>query len=568
MERLLFLMKSNHIMKKIALFTIILFLTIFSHAQEVPQHISNTGIYEFLDELASQQVITLNTVVKPYARILIAHKLEEAALSRVQLNKRQNYQLDFYLRAYRLETGPNTKAKQDVDIYRKDQLSLSLLPPGAFYKDTLFTISLQPILGYETWANTNGSIYHSWGGLDFKAYIGKHWGMYANLRDNHESEIMAYPTYFTQEPGGNYKINEGGRKGGDYSEMRGGIIYSWNWGSFGLLKDHFEWGNNYHGSNIFSGRSPSFAQVSLHLNPVKWLDFHYVHGWLVSEVIDSARSYTIPSGTRPAYRDKYIAANIFTLTPFKRLNISFGNSIIYSDLKVQPAYLIPFMFYKSIDHTINHNIQNQNSQMFFDISSRQVKHLHLYTSLFVDEFSLSRVGDKSRNNFLGWKFGGQVSNLLKQNVTLTAEYTQTSPMTYQHTIPAATFASNKYNLGHYLNDNSKEIFVSLSFRPYKQLYLLASYTLAQHGNDYIYNATQQSVMYQFMESKTWENQSINLRADYEFAQNTHIFVSYTMSDINGYEVDGETAAHYLEKYTEPFYRGKANTIGFGMNIGF
>jgi hypothetical protein len=538
-----------------------------SYTQEIPQHISSAGIYEFLDELAGQQVITLNTVVKPYSRMFIAKKLQEATQGKSQLNKRQIYQLEFYTRAYRLESGTNTKTKQDVDLYRKDNLSLSLLPPGTFYKDSLFAVSLQPIAGYTAWSNSKGSIYHSWGGLDFKAYIGKHWGMYANLRDNHESELMALPTYFTQLPGGNYKINEGGRKGGDYSEMRGGIIYSWNWGSFGLLKDHFEWGNNYHGSNIFSGRSPSFAQLSLHINPVKWLDFHYVHGWLVSEVIDSTSTYNYGYGTRSTYREKYIAANIFTISPFKRLNISFGNSIIYSDIPVQAAYLIPFLFFKSVDHTINHNIENQNSQMFFDISSRQIKHLHLYTSLFVDEFSISRVGDKSKNNFMGWKFGSHISNIFDKNVSITAEFTQTSPITYQHKIPAITFESNKYNLGHYLRDNSREIFISANFRPYKQLNIFASFTLAQHGNDYSYTRGDSAVTYPLLKDITWQNQSINLKADYEFADNNHIFVEYTINDNKGYDVDGNQPVYYTNKYTQPFYQGKTNTIGVGLYIG-
>ena len=555
-------------MRKVNL--LILYLLIIGNAftQEVPQHISSTGIYDFLDEMAGQQVITLNSVVKPYARVCIAQKLQETALNRDKLNKRQLYQLDFYLRAYRLETGNNTKQRQDIDIWRKENLSLSLLPPGIFYKDSLFTASLQPVLGYYTYSNSSGNIYHSWGGLDFKAYIGKHWGIYANLRDNHESELMAAPSYFTQEPGGNYKINEGGRIGGDYSEMRGGIIYSWDWGSFGLIKDHFEWGNNYNGSNIFSGRTPSFAQLSLHLNPVKWLDFHYVHGWLVSEVIDSARTYNFGYGIRNVFREKYIAANIFTITPFRRLNISFGNSIIYSDLNVQAAYLIPFLFYKSVDHTLNHNIENQNSQMFFDISSRQIKHLHLYTSVFIDEFSITRVGDKSKNNFIGGKFGFRLSNILNRNVFLTAEYTQTSPITYQHKIPAVTFESNKYNLGHYLRDNSREIFVSISFKPYKQLNLSAGYTIAQHGNDYYYTDGALAITYPFLKEKTWQNQTLKFRADYEFTQNSHIFVEYTMSNINGYDVDNLPASYYIGKYTEPFYRGKTNTIGLGLNIGF
>ena len=88
-----------------------------------------------------------------------------------------------------------------------------------------------------------------------------------------------------------------------------------------------------------------------------------------------ARSYYDSDTPREVYRPKYIAANMFTFTPWKRLNISVGNSIVYSDMNVHPAYLIPVLFYKSVDHTLNQGIDNQNSQMFFDVSSRQIKHL-------------------------------------------------------------------------------------------------------------------------------------------------------------------------------------------------
>jgi len=84
--------------------------------------------------------------------------------------------------------------------------------------------------------------------------------------------------------------------------------------------------------------------------------------------------------TREVMHHKYIAANIFTIEPFKRLYISLGNSVVYSDVGVHAAYLIPVMFYKSIDHTLNgtSNYSGQNAQMYFDISSRQIKYLHVY----------------------------------------------------------------------------------------------------------------------------------------------------------------------------------------------
>lgn len=73
---------------------------------------------------------------------------------------------------------------------------------------------------------------------------------------------MSRPGYLNDFPGYEYKESSGG---GDYSDSRGGIKYAWNWGSVGLVKDNVVWGDNYHGSNILSGRAPSFPMLTLHL---------------------------------------------------------------------------------------------------------------------------------------------------------------------------------------------------------------------------------------------------------------------------------------------------------------
>ena len=46
-----------------------------------------------------------------------------------------------------------------------------------------------------------------------------------------------------------------------------------------------------------------------------------------------------------------------------------------------------------------------NSQMFFDISSRQIKHLHLYATWFIDEMSVSRFTKDDEWNFFSYKAG-------------------------------------------------------------------------------------------------------------------------------------------------------------------
>ncbi len=529
-------------------------------AQEVYQHISDVNIYDYLDELANQNTIEINSVIKPYSREFIADKLNEAQSKKDQLDNRQQKELNFYRLEYKLELDSFPDYSATFDVFRKNKyMATAINPLGFFYKDKLFTLSVKPIWGTNYFFNDSGSIYHRWGGAEAFGYVGKHWGFYASLRDNHESKTISDTSYFTLREGGAYKYTPNG--GGDYSEMRGGVTYSWKWGSFGLVKDHLNWGNNYHGAMILSDRAPSFAQIKLRIKPVKWFELNYYHGWLVSMVVDSVRSYFSTNPPREVYRQKYIAANMFTFTPWKQLNISVGNSIIYSDINVQPAYLIPVMFYKSIDHTLNQGIDNQNSQMFLDISTRQIRHLHLYGTLFIDEFKIERTRNDSTHNFWSAKLGIKESNLLVNNLSVNVEYSMSRPITYQHRVSTLTYESNNYNMGYYLRDNSREIYVSIEYKPIRGLHLKAYYLLAQHGPDYNYTLDNTVDTHPFLSQIDWQNQTFSFKATYEFISNAYLFIELINSDISG---DPE----YVKKYTPEFFRGKLNTLSVGFNIGF
>lgn len=534
-------------MKKIIVIFIIIGLGKI-HAQEIYQHISNKTIYEFLDELANEKIIELNTLIKPYSRKLIASKLNEANSQKELLNQRQKYQLDFFLKDYNKELMPNKDFKKRLDLF--------------YYKDSLFTISVNPILGINYFMNDSGSVYKRWNGAEAFAYIGDHWGFYASLRDNYESEALAAPEFLNKKTGATFKGSEKSdeRTDVEYSEMRGGITYAWDWGAFGLVKDHFSWGDNHNGANIFSGKTPSFAHLKLQIKPTDWFEFNYIHGWLVSEVLDSNRSYYDDDSTfRSVMHDKYVAANMFTFKPWKTLSISLGNSIIYSDLNVHPAYLNPVMFYKSVDHTYNStdNSTGQNAQMFGNISFRGIKHLHLYSSLYFDELHITNMWDpEKQTNWFSAKGGFHVSNLIP-NTFATFEYTRTNPVVYKHFISTTTFESNLYNLGHYLKDNSEEIYFSLGAKPFKNLSLKASLTKAKKGEEYDYGKIEPLGL-PFMDSVFWEASIINLKASYEIINDGHVFVGLEASDYKG----------DMARHTPSFMHGKQNTIILGVNLGF
>jgi hypothetical protein len=545
-------------------------------SQEVPQPANNFGIYEFLDELANNQIISINSVVKPYSRLFIANKLKEAEGNRVLLNPRQLKELDFYLLDFGKELREGNRGeggkgrKGEGEMGRKGEGEMGRKGEGVqwlkgeknerrfdlfYYKDSLFSLTVNPILGGEVFVNEDGVATYWRNGVEARGYV-QRWGFYASLRDNHEKPLLGLSPFLTQREGGHLKGT------GDWSEMQGGITYSWKWGSAGLVKDKLQWGNNYNGANIFGGNNPSFVQFRLHIAPVKWFDFNYFHGWLNSMVVDSSRSYWVNNsyGTdyREVYHKKFIAANIFTFIPFKYLNISAGNSIVYSDLDLFPAYLIPVLFYKSVDHSVNDGIDNMNSQMFFDISSRQLNHLHLYGTVFIDELSVSRIFEKPKTewNFLSYKAGFRVTDFPVSNLSFTTEFTYTYPLAFQHYVPTLTFESNSYNLGHYLRDNSREWFISLGYRPVRSMNITLYYIDAVRGPDYTVLGTDR-VGNPPLASVQWHNTTAGIKGSYQIINDVYSWFSFSISNIRG-----------DSRWSPEYFYGKKNTLNAGLTVGF
>jgi hypothetical protein len=529
---------------QLLLFVFIGIIPFISTGQKVYQDINKTSIYEFLDELANLQLIELNTFSKSYSRDLIAQKL--ISVDRSNLNARQAKELDFYLKDYNKELKPNKEFDKRLD--------------ALYYKDSIFSITLNPIVGGTFITNENGDYLRRYVGGEILGSLGEKVGFYASLRDNVASDVIQNEQFLNTDPGANFKSS------GDFSDIRGGLTYDWKWGSLGLIKDNFTWGNNNFGSNIISNKAPSFTRLQLKVTPVKWLDFEYFHGWLSSEVRDSARSYTAGVRQRNVDVQKFMASNVFTVRPFKYLNVSLGNSIVYSD-NLQAAFFIPFLFFKPIDHSIysgSGNYGGGNSQLFFDISSRNLKGYHFYTSFFIDEISFSRMWDKDQHsNFVSMKFGAERSNLFNQNITLAVEYTRTNPITFRHFVNTTTYESNNYNLGHYLRDNAQELAFKVNVKPMAKLSVSANYIIAQKGEEYFYSgATGNSNTVwglNFIESKKWESSYFTLNCRYEFFNDVYWSVNYQYRDVSGGDIN---------LYTTDLYKGVTNTFSSSLSIGF
>ncbi len=572
-------------MRKITIIFAFIFSAFTALAQYIPEHTSYIKIYDFIDELANDGVIELISVTKPYSREYIAERLLEAQEQEAALNKRQQQELKFYLNVYALEINQLPKTKWS--ILERENVAITTLQPAVYYKDTLFRAYMAPLLGMQVWAKSGETVTQRWYGAEFQGMIGKNWSVYGSLRDiSVQGGLLSRPGYLNDFPGFEYKESHREGGGGDYSDSRGGVAYSNKWVSFGLMKDNLVWGDNYHGSNVLSGRAPSFPMLKLQLKPVKWFQLDYFHGWLVSNVKDSTR-YSIEDSQAGATSkqygtaSKYMAANMLTFTPIRNLNISIGNAIIYTEPNVQPAFFIPIAFYKSLSHTLTKGSgsENGNSAVFLNLSSRNIKHLHLYASAFVDEIKFSRFSSSDpETNPISYKIGGRLSNFPLQNLSLTGEFTHTNIITYKHSVHAATWASNSYNMGHYMGDNSQEFYGAIHYKPLRGLDLGLSYVNAKHGNEYEYirgqvlNIISQPVLNEI----TWSNQTFSFTANYEVFKNTYANLKLQYSDIQGHNltskpIAGEVrkdAQGYLDLFTPEFYQGKNVTFEVGLSFGF
>ena len=604
------------------LLAIVLLCALSISAQRIPQAIEYTEIYDFIEELTTDGVISSNAAVKPYTRDAIARMLAEAQSKDSLLNKRQKDDLQFYMQDYALEldTLPvyYSYGHRHVTQWITPVSNLSLADPSLHIltKNKIFKMRIRPILGMDIYAGKKGMITKRWYGAEIQMDIAHHLSIWGSIRDiswkgtgylkdayfpTEYDKIygarLTKPGYLNNLPGVQYKESN---YGGDFSDSRGGIsLYAW-WGSIGVQRERIQWGDAQHASNILSAHNPAVPMVTLQLTPCKWFQFDYFHAWLPSNVMDSTYYYSERERegvTQREYRpaNKFMAANMFTFMPIKYIQFSIGNSIVYAERNVQAAYFIPIAFFKSLDHLMTKGLgsENQNSQAFATITVRPTDHLRLYGSFFLDEFKFARLKKSNpEHNPVSYLVGFNWSGWPVKGLSLRGEFMRSYIACYTHSIAVLDYTSNSYKMGHYMGDNSQSIFVELAYRPVRGLRLVLNYTNDTKYNsyDYIRKNIGAIIAQKPFAEKIWRNDEINFRAVYEVFNNCYAHVDFSYNNTRAYapksarvagedrgwnadgtsqELSGDALVnYYLNKYTPVYLQGKNFTVTCGLSFGF
>ncbi len=189
-----------------------------------------------------------------------------------------------------------------------------------------------------------------------------------------------------------------------------------------------------------------------------------------------------------------------------------------------------------------------------------MKHLHLYSTLFLDELAAKRITDPDDYNFYSFKAGLHVSNLIP-DLYAGIEYTITNSLTFRHFVPTLTFESNRFNLGHYLEDNSKEFYFNIGYKPIRNLDVRISYCMAQKGPDHTLLGSMPRMKQTPFTPIVWESDEIGFRAHWQIINDVYLNAAFMARNIRGDQ-------SYLDMWTPEYFHGKTNTFQFGVNISY
>jgi hypothetical protein len=457
-----------------------------------PRH----DVYDFLQRMEARRIIHVHDVAKPLARIEIARYLTRIDSSKAHLTSVEKEQLEWYKEEFWYELK---KVGYDVSDLTGRWNLYSL-------RSEAFNLNVNAVLGAKAQFNKDGAFtYRYSNGLLAYGYFKDIFGVYFNFHDNREQgDRVDFTRAFTPDQGIVITIGRPPDNYTEFDKFDGYVSLDLGRVQIEAGKDLNVWGHGYRGQLILSTKAPSYPEIKLKVSLTDWLNFAYIHAWLFSNVVDSLLTYGTDlshsagrSYDRKIYRDKYLASHILETSVIPGLDVSVGESIIYSDSSPQLIYLIPIMFFRSADH---YNRGQDNSQFFLDVKANLIRNIGLYGALFIDEMSLENIfnKDKSRNQ-LGFQIGTLIVNPLIDNLHLRAEYTRILPWVYSNYIPADTYENNGYTLGHWIGQNADDLYLEANYIPLRSLKLSACYEKLRKGGkkdiNYQYNYPSQPFLY-------------------------------------------------------------------------
>lgn len=457
----------HHFMKRLFTICIYIFIPISVFSQVIWEN-HRSEVYPYLYRMAQKGLIEFHDMIQPLSRAYIGERLMQLDSLRTKLSKTEKSELDFYLQEFKPLSQPNNQ----LGIVAKDQ---NKRLRGLFYSGKDIQLYADPMASVMHVNGLGQSFTQTSNGLQFWGQAGK-FGFQFSYRDYTERGT-GLDSFRAESPETNIiKLFSNNPQKQNFTEVRAHISYAWKNGSISIGKDQLIHGYGENGRIILSDKAPSYPFIRFDYQPLKWLRFHYANAWLNSNIIDSNATYgtgnPVSTGTRIQYIPKYLATHAIIISPKKGIDLSIGESIVYSD-NMDLGFLIPINFFKVYDNNrSNYDIRaGSNGQFFFQGSARNIlKNTHFYTTVFIDEIRVSTMFNKQKSrNQLGYTVGASITDLVLPYLTIGTEYTRVNPFVYGNLVPAQLYTQHSAPLGDWMGNNFDRFILFAKYTPIPKL---------------------------------------------------------------------------------------------------
>ncbi|MEY2640330.1 MAG: hypothetical protein RIR90_1812 [Bacteroidota bacterium] len=457
----------HHFMKRLFTICIYIFIPISVFSQVIWEN-HRSEVYPYLYRMAQKGLIEFHDMIQPLSRAYIGERLMQLDSLRTKLSKTEKSELDFYLQEFKPLYQPNNQ----LGIVAKDQ---NKRLRGLFYSGKDIQLYADPMASVMHVNGLGQSFTQTSNGLQFWGQAGK-FGFQFYYRDYTERGT-GLDSFRAESPETNIiKLFSNNPQKQNFTEVRAHISYAWKNGSISIGKDQLIHGYGENGRIILSDKAPSYPFIRFDYQPLKWLRFHYANAWLNSNIIDSNATYgtgnPVSTGTRIQYIPKYLATHAIIISPKKGIDLSIGESIVYSD-NMDLGFLIPINFFKVYDNNrSNYDIRaGSNGQFFFQGSARNIlKNTHFYTTVFIDEIRVSTMFNKQKSrNQLGYTVGASITDIVLPYLTIGTEYTRVNPFVYGNLVPAQLYTQHSAPLGDWMGNNFDRFILFAKYTPIPKL---------------------------------------------------------------------------------------------------
>jgi hypothetical protein len=521
----------TNLRKRLLPLLVLVLFALGTKAQFMPEQ-HRAEVYNYLYRMAQKGLVVFEDQIRPVNRLHIESCLDTLASKAHLLTATEKAELRFYQQEY-TDQKALQQPKTGIFFLQKDSFNRWR---GNTSQNAHSLLRMDPLIAMSLTTGSGRNVLRTATGAKAYGYTGK-WGYFIALADVYErGKGIDTLKQFTPETGAIGRISTN-KNSFNYPELRAGISYTWKQGSISFLYDHLLWGYGENGRVTFSDKAPAHPQIRLDFRPFSWLRLQHTHGWLNSRLLDSSRSYGtgsgIYAGERQIFINKFFAQHSITFTPMKGLDVSLGESMVYSD-QFNPVYLVPVVFFKAYELvSSNENINaGSNGQFFLGISSRnQIKNTHFYATWFIDEIRVNTLFNKNtRRNQSALQLGLSVTDLGLRYLTLGVEYTRIYPFTYRNLIPAQNFTHAGFPMGDWIGNNAERSLIYVKYTPVPRLKCELNVQRIKKGGpgtlDQQYFGVPQPV---FLFDKQFERTDFTASLRYEWINSLYLFTSATLS---------------------------------------